>query len=69
MSYEICVDKTNYQWINSRTHTVLKYFKTSPNAESKCLPAIYWLPKVRKYPTKVRLIIPAPKIFKNLCLN
>ena len=47
-TYETCVEKTHFQLINSCGNTILTYFDISLNAENKCLPSVYWLPKLHK---------------------
>ena len=47
--------------INNHSKYLKKSFNLSLDLKDKCLPTIYWLPKLHKKPTKARFIIAAPK--------
>ena len=60
---------STYKKINSSAETVIernvkdlrKKFGIEVSEENRCLPHIYWLPKMHKTPLKFRFIIAAPK--------
>ena len=47
--------------IKKHANHLRKNFNVSLNENDKCLPSIYWLPKLHKKPTKARFIIAAPQ--------
>ena len=60
-TYNMINDKTPEDLVKIHESYINKNFNMSLKTDNKCLPSIYWLPKLHKKPTKARFIIAAPK--------
>ena len=58
---DTCANNTSNQLIRNHGSTILTHFDISHNAENKCLPSMYWLPKLHRNTAKIKFIIPVPK--------
>ena len=55
------INTTNENYVNDKHTRFLIIVGCVQMKKTKCLPYIYWLPKLDKNPTKARFIIAAPK--------
>ena len=59
-TYTWIKNTTTDDLVSTHTDNLKKMFNIKVNDENKCLPSIYWLPKMHKNPIKSRFIIAAP---------
>ena len=60
-TYEMVNNVKSEEIVKNHENYMNKTFNISLKNDDKCLPSIYWLPKLHKKPTKSRFIIAAPK--------
>ena len=59
-TYEHSKNINHDNLLKKHSDDLWKYFETSVSEDSKQLPSIYWLPKLKKNPAKATFIIAAP---------
>ena len=60
-TYCECADTDSDSIVNKNKDDLQKRFKLKVDTDMKCLPQMYWLPKMHKNPTKFRFIVAADR--------